>query len=75
MDLYPKGGRVPHIFLLEIDNPQIFIDLAMAVKISKIGDSKRIILYSNILKLLDWELDDELELSIVGVNQLILIKK
>ena len=66
---------MPHIFLLEIDNPQIFIDLAMAVKISKIGDSKRIILYSNILKLLDWELDDELELSIVGVNQLILIKK
>jgi len=41
----------------------------------KIGDSRGIILYSNILKVLDWELSDELELSIVGVNQVTLRKK
>jgi len=38
----------------------------------QIGDSKGIILYSNILKVLDWEVGDELELNIVGVNQITL---
>lgn len=49
--------------------------MALTTKVIKIGDSKGIILYSNILKVLDWEMGDELELSIVGINQLILRKK
>jgi len=46
----------------------------LVVKIIKIGDSKGMILYSNILKVLDWELGEELELNIVGVNQVTLKK-
>ena len=49
--------------------------MPLTTKIIKIGDSKGIILYSNILKVLDWELGDELEISIVGVNQIILRKR
>ena len=49
--------------------------MSLTTKVIKIGDSKGIILYSNILKVLDWELGDELEISIVGVNQVTLRKK
>ena len=53
----------------------IIIIMTLTTKIIKIGDSKGIILYSNILKVLDWEIGDELEISIVGINQVILKKK
>jgi hypothetical protein len=59
----------------------ILIDIKLAIlvyffhkKIVNSGDSRVIILYSNIIKVLDWKLDDELDLSIVGVNQVTLRK-
>jgi hypothetical protein len=59
----------------------ILIDTKLAIpvyffhkKIVNIGDNRVIILYSNTIKVLDWKLDDELDLSIVGINQVTLRK-